>query len=143
MEFAAPGTVIAQHGTVQLVNSFTACFLMESINILCYYSGEFTLLLPARQHLVGDIRFESQRHHFLPVETEEIGRIVQIKAVTDDRFRRILEFLTVQSVHTAEIRNSRFCADTGTPKENDTVTFPDPSFQSFHFFHLIPSLCVF
>ena len=45
----------------------------------------------------------AERKHFFTVEPVKILRVSQKKAVTDDRFGRVVEFLVVQAVHAAEI----------------------------------------
>ena len=84
---------------------------------------------------MGNIGFKSKRQHFLPIEAEEIFRTAQVKTMTDDGFRRIFEFLIVETVHTTKIRDSRLCTYTGTAKENDSTAFRNPLFQKFQFSH--------
>ena len=77
-------------------------------------------------------------------ELEEMLRSALIEAMTDDRFRGIIKFLAVQAVHAAKIRDSRFCGHPCTAKEDNVVTFFDPSFQYFQVFHAqIPLFLLF
>ena len=77
---------------------------------------------------MGCIRFCIWKQHTVFIEAVELFRILYVKAVTDDPLRRVLIFLIIQSVHTAEIRYAAFRRNTGSAKEYDVVAFIDPVF---------------
>ena len=119
---AAAVAIVPQHASVKFINILTASLLMESVNILCYNSRQFSLILPSCQDYMGNVRFKSQRQHFLPVESEEIVRLPFIKAVTNDCFRRILKFLIIESINTSKIRDSAFCRNSCASEKYDRIT---------------------
>ena len=90
----------------------TSLTVYPAAGLIRYYGGaELALCFPTGQGFVGNIGFKAQGQHLCPVETEEILRILQIKAMADNGFRGILKFFMVQSVHTPEVLNSRLRAD--------------------------------
>ena len=103
---------------------------MQTINVLGNDGRELSFLLPLSKLSVGDIRFKAQREHLFPIEAKEIGRIPQVKAVTDDGFGRIFKMLAVKSVHTPKIRDAGLGAHPGTAEENNGTAFRYPLLQN-------------
>ena len=120
---------------MELIDPLAACFLVQAVDVLCYHGAEFSLLLPACKDFMGDVRFKAKGQHFFTVKAEKILRPLLIEAVADDGFRRILEFLVVQAIHAAKIRDSRFGTDSRATEEYNPIALLNPLFQSFQLFH--------
>ena len=99
---------------------------MESVDVLSHHCREFPLLLPPGQDLMGDIGFKAQRQHLLPVKPEEIRGPPLVEGVGDDGLRRIVKFLGIQAIHTAEIRDARFRAYPRAAEKDNAAALADP-----------------
>ena len=62
-------------------------------------------------------------NHLVAVKTVEFLGLLHEEGVAEYFLGRIVVLLVVQSVHTAEVRDSGFSADTGAAEEYDIVTF--------------------
>ena len=96
---------------------FTAGFLMQSVDILGNYSLEFSFFLKLRKLDVRDIRFYAIKKDLFSVKTIKLFRIFHKKRVTDDFLGRIIILLIIQSVNTAEVRDTALGRHTGSTKE--------------------------
>ena len=140
-------TVIAKYRAVKLQDSLTSGGLMQSIDILCYYSTYFSGTFQLCQLFMGGVRLSFWEEHLIPVKTEKFFRMGTVKAVTQYGLRRIVVLLMVQTVHAAEIRNPTFGGDTGTAEKynvivgiNDLLQFLNLFFQIFHKLFLLRKL---
>ena len=91
------------------------------------------LLLEPREHAVRDVRLEAQREHFLAIKLEKFLWMALEKAVADDRLGGIVEFLVIQAVHAAEIRDPALGGDACAAEKDGAVRLLNPAFQRFDF----------
>ena len=129
IKFAALHAVIAQNAAVQLIDALAPGLLVQTVDVLRDDGGQMSLLLQSGEHAVRDVRLKAEREHFFAVEPVKILRIIQKEAVADDRLGRIVEFLVVQAVHTAEIGNAAFRADACAAEKHHALTLCDPAAQ--------------
>ena len=68
-----------------------------------------------------DVRLEAEGQHFRLVERKEFLRVFPEEVGGDDLLRGVFVFLTVQAVHTAEIRDAALRGDPGAAEKDDVA----------------------
>ena len=91
---------------MQFKDGFAARFLVQAVDVLRDNSAELACLFERSKLFVRLVRLVVEREHFFAIKAEEILRVLIEKRVAQDRLRRVVEFLVVQAVCTAEIRNA-------------------------------------
>ena len=79
---------------------------MQPVNILGHDRLALTLALQRRQPPVGRIGHRAVHDELLAVEIKKFCGVPLIKAVGEHRLGRVFEFLVIQPVHRAEIRDA-------------------------------------
>ena len=102
--------------------------LVQTIDVLGDDSFKFAHFFKICQGSVGRIWLRIFKDHFIPVKTIKFLRILYKKAMAENRLRRKIIFLVIQSVYTAKIWNMALCGDAGASKKYDISTFIDPLF---------------
>ena len=77
---------------------------------------------------MSPIGFCIRKEHLVAVKTKEFSRITLIEGIAQYGLRRIVILLMIQSIHTAEIRNSAFSGYTGSAKKDYIVIFLNDTF---------------
>ena len=85
---------------------------MQSVNILSDYGFQMPFLLQLRQRQMSRIGLCLRIQHPVFIKTVKLLRIAHIKAVADNRLRRIVIFHIVQTISAAEIRYITFGRNT-------------------------------
>ena len=114
------------YGAMQLQHLPASCHLMKPVNILGNNNLYLPLLLQLCKHSVGVIGYSLFINHPVFIKTVELLRILHIKAVADDCFRRVLILLTIQPVLAPKVRNFALSRNTSTSKENYILAFLNP-----------------
>ena len=74
------------------------------------------------------VRLCIREQHLIPVEPVKFFRLSHIEGMAEDRLRRIIVFLVVQSVCTPEIRNMALRGHAGTAEKYDIAALIQPLF---------------
>ena len=90
--------MVAVHASVQFEHGFAARFLMQSVDILGDDARKFPLAFERRNLVVRRVGPRVQKQHLFPIKIEKFFCMPQKKGMRQDRFGRILELLSVQSV---------------------------------------------
>ena len=109
-------------------NFFASRLLMESVDILRYDCLQLSHLLELCQRFVRPVRLRVREQHLIPVEPVKFFRLSHIEGMAEDRLRRIIVFLVVQSVCTPEIRNMALRGHTGPTEKYNIAAFIQPLF---------------
>ena len=125
----AAGAVGAQNAAVKLQHLLAAGSLMQTVNILSDDGPELAPLFKLGKLQVSPIGHNTVDDQLFPVKTVILSRVTDKKAAGEDSFGRVLPLLVIQSVHAAEIRNSRLCTDSGTAEKNDILALVHQFFQ--------------
>ena len=116
--FCTPGFLMT---AVELVNGLGARRLMQAVDVLGDDGLQLPLPLPFRQLAVGGVGLGVQGQHFGPVEVVEFLGVRLVKCVAEHCLRRVFEFLVIQAVHTAEVRDAGFGGHAGAAEKHDVV----------------------
>ena len=118
---------------MQLEHAPAARLLVQPVDVLRHDGGQMPLLLEPRQHAMRNVRLEAEREHFFAVKFEKFLRPPVKKAAADDRLGGIVEFLMIQAVHAAEIRDPALGGDACAAEKDGAVRLLNPAFQRFGF----------
>lgn len=108
--------MVPQHAAVELKDLLAAGLLVQAVDVLGDDGLQLPLPLPFRQLAVGGVGLGVQGQHFGPVEVVEFLGVRLVKCVAEHGLRRVFEFLAVQAVHTAEVRDAGFGGHAAPPK---------------------------
>ena len=112
---------------------------MEAVDVLGDDGLQLPLPLPFRQLAVGGVGLGVQGQHFGPVEVVEFLGVCLVKCVAEHGLRRVFEFLVIQAVHTAEVRDAGLGGHAGAAEKHDVVTGVCQFFQPADgFVHTVP-----
>ena len=110
-------------------NFFASRLLMESVDILRYDCLQLSHLLELCQRFVRPVRLRIWEQHLIPVEPVKFFRLSHIEGMAEDRLRRIIVFLVVQSVCTPEIRNMALRGHTCPTEKYNVAALIQPLFN--------------
>ena len=127
----APLAVVPQHTAVKLQHLPAAGLLVQAVDVLGNDGLQPSLLLPLGQLPVGGVGLCPGGQHLGPVKIVKLRLAAHIEAVAQDGFRRVLEFLVIQAVHAAEIRNPGFGGYPGSAEKDDAFRLCHPLPQGF------------
>ena len=108
VERAALDAVVAQGAAVELVHRLGACRLMEAVDVLGDDGFQLALPLELRQTQMRRVGLCSLDDELIAVEAVELLGALFPEGVTQDRLGRVIVFLMVEAVHTAEVRDAAF-----------------------------------
>ena len=77
---------------------------------------------------MSSVRLRVRKQHLVPVESVKFLRLSHIEGMAQDRLRRIIILLVVQSVRTPEIRNMALRGHAGTAEKYDIAALIQPLF---------------
>ena len=113
---------------MQLQYIFASRSLMETVYVLCDHGAKLTLPLELCEPKMRAVWLYTLNDKLCTMKTVILVRILAEKAVAQDRFRRVLPLLVVQSVNAAKIGYPAFRTDACTAEENNVAAlFPTVS----------------
>ena len=113
---------------MQLVDALAAGLLVQAVDVLGHDGAELAGLFERGELFVRLVRLIVQREHLFTVKFEEIFRVLIEKRVAQDRLGRIVEFLVIQAVRAAEVRDAGLGRHARAAEKHDVVTFGNPGF---------------
>ena len=123
--------VVPQNAAVQLQHLAASRLLVQAVDVLGDHGLQLPLLFPLGQLPVGGVGLGPGGQHLGPVKVVKFRLVADIEAVAEDGFRRVLELLVIQAVHTAEIRDSGLRGHSGPAEKHHVVRFRHPLPQLF------------
>ena len=113
---------------MQLKHIFAPGRLVQAVDILRDDRLQLALALQLRQAQVGAVGPGPVNDELVTVEFVVLLRMRHEEGVAQDRLGRIIIFLVIQAIHTAEIRDAALGRDAGTAEKHDPVAAVDPLF---------------
>jgi hypothetical protein len=101
---------------------------VQAVDVLGHDGLEPARALELRKLAVRGVRLHVQRQHLLLVEPVEILGVLVEERVAEDRLGGIVEFLVVEPVHAAEVRDAGLRGHARAAEEHDVIAFRDPGF---------------
>ena len=108
---------------------------MKSVNILGNDCLQLALLLPLCQLPVCRIGLGRETKHLILIKTEELFRLLPVKGMTQNGFRRVIILLMIQSIHTPEVWDSTLRRHSCSTEKYNIITVINHLTQLFHRIH--------
>ncbi len=106
---------------MQLEHVFASGSLVQTVDVLRDDGGQLARPLQLRQLAVRRVGLCVQSEHFVLIKTVKFLRLRHKERMTEDGLRRIIIFLIVQTVDTAEVRDSAFRRHARTAEKDNPV----------------------
>ena len=107
---------------------------MKPVDILCDYTDELALLFHFGKLEMGLVWLCPEGDHLIAVEVEKFLGVSFEKAVAQYCFGRIVVFLVIKSVYTAEVRDIALCADACAAEKDDFLCIIYDCLEILHIF---------
>ena len=132
VKFPAPLAVVPVDAAMELQHVPAAGGLMEPVDVLGDDGFQLALPLELRQTQMRRVGLCSLDDELIAVEAVELLGALFPEGVTQDRLGRVIVFLMVEAVHTAEVRDAALGGNARPAKEHDAAAFGNDLFQCLY-----------
>ena len=114
---------------MQLVHHLAARRLVQTVDVLGHHGFALALALQFGQPQMGGIRLGPVDDELLAVKIVKFGRVGLVKRMGEHRLGRILEFLVVQPIYRAKIRDAALGRNARPAEKYKAAGIPQNFFQ--------------
>ena len=117
---------------MQLVHGLAARGLMQPVNVLGDHGLQLALLFQLCQTQVCGVGLGSLYNELIAVKPVELFRVPFPEGVAENGLRRVVVFLVIQPIHTAEIRDAALGGHSRPAKKDDAAALCQNLFQCLY-----------
>ena len=114
---------------------------MEAVDVLGNDGFQLALPLELRQTQMRRVGLCSLDDELIAVEAVELLGALFPEGVAQDRLGRVIVFLMVEAVHTAEVRDAALSGHARTAEKDDVLALRNDFFQLFN--HIQHLFCIY